>query len=228
MVLLVVVAHQEAEAVSAEDGVVPAVVEASVVDAAADSAVVVVEDSAVGEEVDLVADVVVLVVVAVDLVVAVADVVVTKAQQSYASSDLYHSRLLHHHHTRSGIVSFHLCVFVLVLTRSFVSGIRFSFPKLMVCARKITKHRALEAVTRSATASHSPRGCCSEHSGKDGRCMHSKESTEVYVLGLQCSASCKGFAAQCGTGAYLRSVRVSTKMVKALTLAPASSAAERT
>ncbi len=49
-----------------------------------------------------------------------------------------------------------------------------------------------------------------------------------YALGRQCSASCSGFAAQCGTGAYLSRLNVSTKIVSALTLAPASSAAERT
>lgn len=59
-----------------------------------------------------------LVVVAADLVAVVEAEVDTRPP---ASSNTATSSMLRHIIIRSGIVSFHLCVFVLVLTRSFVS-----------------------------------------------------------------------------------------------------------
>ena len=124
VVLPVVVVHQEAEVALAVDVVLPADVVVSVVDAAADSAVVVAEVSAADEVVDLEVDVVLLVVVAVDSVAEVADVVATKLKQS-ATCQLYRSGLLHHHHIRSGIVSFHLLCICVSIDPLLRFGIRF-------------------------------------------------------------------------------------------------------
>lgn len=210
--------RQEVVVDSAVEGVVDEEVDLAVLREAVDSAVEGEVDLEAEGAADSAVDVVVRAVRGVASVVVDAVVADTKCTSSSAAHDDPFQKSL------SSFPS--TCVFVLVLlSSSFVSSSTNTPPCL--CHPRRSGYHDRQDPQSSLSASDSDKINHARFDGKDGA-KSALAFPHLYLLGLQCSASCSGLAAQCGTGAYLSKLSVSTKMVSALTLLPASSAADRT